>query len=156
MVNVDHVTSIIDALLENPFVKVNQELLGVYREWIKENPFNAGSGFWASEPWSQVEMPLTDQIVSDAKKASDVAIVVIGRTAGEDRDNTDTAGSYRLSSGEEEMLSLVTRHFDKVVVLLNTGNIMDMSFLDRYPVQSVLYLWHGGQEGGRAAADVLT
>ena len=156
LVNVDHVTSIIDALLENPFVKVNQELLGIYREWIKENPFNAGSGFWASEPWSQVEMLLTDQIVSDAKKASDVAIVVIGRTAGEDRDNTDTAGSYRLSSGEEEMLLLVTRYFDKVVVLLNTGNIMDMSFLDRYPVQSVLYLWHGGQEGGRAAADVLT
>lgn len=156
LVNVDYVTSIIDAFLENPFVKVDQELLSIYRQWENENPFNAGSGFWASEPWSQVEMPLTDDIVIEAKKRSDVAIVIIGRTAGEDKDNTDTKGSYRLSDGEDEMLKTVTTYFDKVVVLLNTGNIMDMSFMDRYKVQTVLYLWHGGQEGGRAAVDILT
>jgi beta-glucosidase len=156
LVNVDYVTSVIDALLENPFVKVNDELVNIYRAWEMENPFNAGSGFWASEPWSQKEMPLTEEIVLNAKKQSDVAIVIIGRTAGEDRDNSDTEGSYRLSQGEEDMLSFVTKAFDKVVVLLNTGNVMDMSFLDRYHISSVLYLWHGGQEGGRAAADVLT
>lgn len=156
LVNVDHVTSIIDALLENPFVKVNDTLLDIYRTWEKEHPFNAGSGFWASEPWSQKEMPLTDEIVAQARKESDVAIIVIGRTAGEDRDNSNTEGSYRLSHDEEDVLKRVTSIFDKVVVLLNTGNVMDMSFMDRYHVDAVLYLWHGGQEGGRAAADVLT
>ncbi|RJX26074.1 MAG: beta-glucosidase [Acholeplasma sp.] len=156
LVNVDHVTSIIDALLENPFVKVNDELLDMYRSWEEEHPYNAGSGFWASEPWSQVEMPLTSDIVKKAKAHSDVAIIVIGRTAGEDKDNSNTEGSYLLSRGEEDMLKLVTSVFDKTVVLLNTGNIMDMSFMDRYPISSILYLWHGGQEGGRAAADVLT
>lgn len=156
LVNVDYVTSITDALLENPFVKVNDELVQIYRNWEIENPFNAGSGFWASEPWSQKEMPLSLELVEKARKQSDVAIVIIGRTAGEDRDNSDTEGSYRLSQGEEDMLSLVTKAFDKVVVLLNTGNVMDMSFLDQYHISAVLYLWHGGQEGGRAAADVLT
>ena len=156
LVNVDHVTSIIDSLLENPFVKVNDELLDLYRHWEEEHPFNAGSGFWASEPWSQVEMPLSVDLVKKAKAHSDVAIIVIGRTAGEDKDNSNTPGSYLLSEGEENMFDLVTQVFDKTVVLLNTGNIMDMSFMDRYPISSVLYLWHGGQEGGRAAADVLT
>lgn len=156
LVNVDRVTSIIDAFLENPYVKVNDELLHQYRVWQQEHPFNAGSGFWASEPWSQVEMPLTEEMVNDARKVSDVAVVVIGRTAGEDRDNSETEGSYRLSSGEEDMLKKVTDVFESVIVLLNTGNVMDMSFMDRYPVQAVLYVWHGGQEGGRAAVDVLT
>ncbi len=156
LVNVDRVTSILDALLENPFVKVNDDLVDMYREWTLENPFNAGSGFWASEPWSQKEMPLSEEIVKDARKKSDVAIIIIGRTAGEDRDNSDTEGSYRLSQDEEQLMSLVTSVFDKVVVLLNTGNVMDMSFMDLYPISSVLYVWHGGQEGGRAAADVLT
>lgn len=156
LVNVDRVTSIIDAFLENPYVKVNDELLHQYRVWQQEHPFNAGSGFWASEPWSQVEMPLTEEMVNDARKVSDVAVVVIGRTAGEDRDNSETEGSYRLSSGEEDMLKKVTDVFESVIVLLNTGNVMDMSFMDRYPVQAVLYVWHGGQEGGRAVVDVLT
>lgn len=156
LVNVDRVTSIIDALLENPFVKVNDTLLETYRTWEKEHPFNAGSGFWASEPWSQKEMPLTDDIISLARRESDVALIVIGRTAGEDRDNSDTEGSYRLSLEEEDMMKKVTQSFNHVVVLLNTGNVMDMSFMDRYPMDAVLYLWHGGQEGGRAAADVLT
>lgn len=156
LVNVDRVTSIIDALLENPYIKVNDTLLDIYRTWEKEHPFNAGSGFWASEPWSQKEMPLTDAIVQQARRESDVAIIVIGRTAGEDRDNSNTEGSYRLSHDEEDMMKRVTHVFDRVVVLLNTGNVMDMSFMDRYPIQAVLYVWHGGQEGGRAAADVLT
>lgn len=156
LVNVDRVTSIIDALLESPYIKVNQELLSLYRAWEKENPFHAGSGFWASEPWSQKEMEVSEEIVYNAKRSSDVALIVIGRTAGEDRDNSDTKGSYQLSDGEEDLLRKVTKVFDKVVVLLNTGNVMDMSFLDRYPVQGVLYVWHGGQEGGRAAVDVLT
>lgn len=147
LVNVDRVTSILDALLENPFVKVNDDLVDMYREWTLENPFNAGSGFWASEPWSQKEMPLSEEIVKDARKKSDVAIIIIGRTAGEDRDNSDTEGSYRISQDEEHLMSLVTSVFDKVVVLLNTGNVMDMSFMDLYPISSVLYVWHGGQEG---------
>ena len=40
--------------------------------------------------------------------------------------------------------------------MLNVGNIMDMKWVDRYQPQAVLYVWQGGQEGGRATVDVLT
>ena len=61
--NVDYTTSIIEALKENPWVDVNQTLLDTYLEWEKDHPFNAGSGMWASEPWSQVEMPLSEALL---------------------------------------------------------------------------------------------
>ena len=53
------------------------------------------------------------------------------------------------------MIKTVTRHFKKVCVALNTGNIMDMKWVERYNVPCVLYCWQGGQEGGNALADVL-
>ena len=40
--------------------------------------------------------------------------------------------------------------------MLNVGNIIDMKWVDRYQPQAVLYVWQGGQEGGHAAADILT
>ncbi|MDE7223938.1 MAG: glycoside hydrolase family 3 C-terminal domain-containing protein, partial [Acetatifactor sp.] len=106
-------------------------------------------------PWSQQEMPLSSEIVERAAAASDTALVIIGRTAGEDRDARKEQGSYYLSIEEEEMLKLVCRAFDRVVVALNVGSILDMNWVETYNPQAVLYLWQGGMEGGHAAADVL-
>ena len=156
LVNVDYTTSIIEALLENPFVEVNKTLLNTYMTWEIENPFNAGSGMWASEPWSQLEMPLSNAIIEQATTFSEVAIICIGRTAGEDRDNTLSKGSYYLTDLETEMIAKVSSQFKKVIVVLNVGNILDLSFMDQYPISGLLYVWHGGQEGGRAVADILT
>ena len=54
------------------------------------------------------------------------------------------------------MLRRVTSAFDKTVVLLNTGGLIDMSFMDRYPVSAVMYVWQGGMVGGAGTAAVLT
>lgn len=155
MVNVDKVTGILEALQESSKVSVNETLLQVYKEWEKEHPFNEGLG-WGNEPWSQEEMPLSDELAEEAAKASDVAIVIIGRTAGEDKDNYDGAGSYRLTETEEEMMATVRRHFDKMIVVLNVGNIIDMSFEDTYKPDAILYAWQGGMVGGLGTVDVLT
>ena len=101
-------------------------------------------------------MPLTEDIVTAAANTSEIALVIIGRTAGEDKDNSNTAGSYQLTDLEEEMLSLTSKAFEHVVVVLNVGNIMDMSFMDRYAIDSVLYAWQGGVVGGLGTVDVLT
>ena len=53
------------------------------------------------------------------------------------------------------MLRRVTSAFDKTVVLLNTGGLIDMSFMDRYPVSAVMYVWQGGMVGGAGTAAVL-
>lgn len=155
MVNVDKVVGILDALLEDESVEVNQKLLGVYREWEKENPFNEGIG-WGNEPWSQEEMPLTQELVAEAAKESDYGLVIIGRTAGEDQDNLNHPGSYLLSQAEEDMLAKVRAGFEKMIVVLNVGNIMDMSFVDKYRPEAVLYAWQGGMVGGYGTVDVLT
>lgn len=155
MVNVDRVISILDALSETGHVTVNQELLETYKEWEKTHPFDEGIG-WGTEPWSQEEMVLSDEVVSKAAQATDYALVVLARTAGEDKDNLDHPGSYRLTELEEDMLKKVRASFKKMVVVLNVGNVMDMSFVDEFNPDGVLYAWQGGMIGGYGTVDVLT
>lgn len=158
-VHVAYTTNLLDGLRSKKGLTVNEELAAVYEKWIEENPFDDGGKVWAAEPWNQKEMPLTDEVVSQARSKSSKAIVVIGRTAGEDQDNVDAPGSYRLTEDEKAMLKQVTNHFEQTIVVLNVSNIMDMSWLNDesyvHPIQSVIYSWHGGMEGGNAIADVL-
>ena len=154
MVNVTKVVNILDGLIDNG-VKVNEKLLGTYRKWDKENPFDLGEG-WGGEPWSQKEMPLDEGLVKETAKSCETAIVIIGRTAGEEQDNRLEAGSYLLSDDEIAMLTVVRKNFKKVVLLLNVGNIIDMTDINRIAPDAVLYVWQGGMTGGKGTADVLT
>ena len=86
MVNVDYVVGIYEALAGCGDLYVNKTLRAEYERFVQENPFDRGAG-WASEPWYQKEMPLDEEIVKRAATDSDVAIFIIGRTAGEDHDN---------------------------------------------------------------------
>ena len=154
MVNVSKVTNIVDGLQESG-IKLNQELLDEYHKWDNENPFDLGDG-WGKEPWSQKEMPLEDSLAARAAKRCQTAIAVIGRTAGEEQDNSLTEGSFLLSSDEKQMLTTVRRHFSKMIVLLNVGNIIDMNELLEIAPDAILYVWQGGMTGGTGTADVLT
>lgn len=157
-VHVTHTTNLLDGLRSKKQIQVNEKLAGIYEQWIEQNPFDNGGGGWAAEPWHQKEMPLTDEIVAEARATSSKAIVVIGRTAGEDQDNADKPGSYRLTEEESEMLKAVTNHFEQTIVVLNVSNIIDMSWMNEdyvHPIAAVMYAWHGGMEGGNAIADVL-
>lgn len=155
MVNTPYVVSILDALREHSEVILNEELTQIYETWVETHPFDKGRG-WANEPWCQEEMILTDDMIKQAVDHSDKAVVIIGRTAGEDKDNHATGGSYLLTEEEEDMLQKVCNHFDKVIILLNVGNIIDMSFVEKYNPQAVMYVWQGGMEGGHGVVDVLT
>lgn len=158
-VHVTHTTNLLDGLRSKKNITINEELAAVYEKWIEENPFDNGGGGWAAEPWHQQEMPLTDELVLGARKRSDKAIVVIGRTAGEDQDNANEPGSYQLTAEEKAMLKQVTTYFDQTIVVLNVSNIIDMSWMNDegyvHPISCVIYAWQGGMEGGNAIADVL-
>lgn len=158
-VNVPYTTNLLDGLRAKKSITVNEELAAEYEKWVAENPFDDGGGGWAAEPWHQKEMPLTDEQVAAARIKSDKAVIVIGRTAGEDQDNADVPGSYRLTEDEKAMIQRVTAHFQQTIVVLNVSNIIDMSWVTNatypYPISSVIYAWHGGMEGGNAIADVL-
>uniref|UniRef100_UPI00403F0DFA glycoside hydrolase family 3 C-terminal domain-containing protein n=1 Tax=Paenibacillus sp. FSL H8-0332 TaxID=2954742 RepID=UPI00403F0DFA len=158
-VHVAYTTNLLDGLRSKKNISVNEELAAAYEAWIGLNPFDDGGKVWAAEPWNQKEMPLTDELVKQARSQSAKAVVVIGRTAGEDQDNADTAGSYRLTEDEKAMLVSVTAHFEQTIVVLNVSNIIDMSWVNDAayvnPISAVIYSWHGGMEGGHAIADVL-
>lgn len=159
-VNVPYAVNALEGLRSHPALEINEELVSLYEEWIAEHPFDDGGGGWAAEPWFQEEMPLSDEVIKQAAVKSDKALIFIGRTAGEDQDNVDAPGSYRLTELEEEMIIKVCAHFDKVIMVLNVSNIMDMSWLNtlenKASIKAVLYSWAAGMEGGHALADVIS
>ncbi len=155
MVNTAPVVGITQALEEDGEVIVDQGVKAAYEAWLIDHPFYTGQG-WAAEPWFQEEMPLEDSLAADAAARSDGAVVIIGRTAGEDKDNTADEGSFYLTKAERDMLAKVCAAFRRVAVVLNVGNIIDMGWVEEYHPQAVLYVWQGGQEGGRGTADILT
>ena len=114
-------------------------------------------GFWGHWPMCYDEMPVELSLARTAASMSDTAVVIIGRAAGEDRENKLEKGSYYLTDAEKQMLDSVTAAFDKVVVLLNCGSIIDMSEIEAYgdKISSILYIWQSGMESGNAVADVL-
>lgn len=155
MVNVSHVISIREALEDEPSITLNRSVLHLYDRYVDEHPFDPGKG-WGQEPWSQAEMPLSPDTAAKAAKESSTAIVIIGRTAGEDRDNQNTPGSYLLTETELGMMKSVREAFPKMIVLLNVGSIIDMSFVSLIKPDAVLYVWQGGMIGGLGVVDVLT
>lgn len=153
LVNTKYVVGILDALKEEQLT-LDQTVEETYRKWIKDHPFDQGTG-WAQEPWSQEEMPLEEETVQEAAASSDAALIIIGRTAGEDRDASAEKGSYLLTDLEEELIRKVTSAFSRTIVVLNVGNTIDMKWVERYQPAAVLYAWQGGMEGGHGVADVL-
>ena len=61
----------------------------------------------------------------------------------------------QLSNREEEMLGMVCDNFDKVIVLINTNNAMELGFLQEYGVDAAVYTPCPGQNGFDAVGLVL-
>lgn len=155
MVNVLYKTNIFDSLAENKDIYLNEELAAIYKDWVEKTPhYNVGA-WGVSDKWSQPEMPLSSEMVERAAQITDKAIVIIARMAGEELDNKPIAGSYMLSETEMDMIKKVSAAFKNVCVLLNTGNVIDMKWAEEFNISAVMYVWQGGQDGGKAVADVL-
>ncbi|MCQ2481418.1 MAG: glycoside hydrolase family 3 C-terminal domain-containing protein [Clostridia bacterium] len=98
---------------------------------------------------------LTQKVMDNAKAYSDTALIVIGRTGTENSDiSMDT---LRLSKNEKAMVEKVCSTFSKVIVMFNTGNVMEMGWLDEYDsVKAALEVWIPGEFGFEGVVDVLT
>ncbi|MBR4112631.1 MAG: glycoside hydrolase family 3 protein [Ruminiclostridium sp.] len=156
MVNVSKIVGIPEGLTDCG-IKLNKELQDAYNKWLSdnENVYDFGEG-WGGEPWSQKEMPLEDSLVKSVAEKCRTAVVVIGRTAGEEQENKVEEGSFLLTELEKEMLSKVRSAFEKMVVLLNVGNLVDLEYIESLNPDSILYVWQGGMTGGTGTAAVLT
>ena len=88
---------------------------------------------------------------------ADVAIYVISRTAGEAADRAVVPGDYLLTSKESELLHDIAGLYRDVIVVLNTGGVIDLSFLDEVEnIRGLIYLSQPGMEGGNALANILS
>lgn len=113
-------------------------------------------GLLLADPFvEEPEMPL--EIIKDASKNADIAICVIGRNSGEERDRKSEKGDFYLSDEEEKLISDIKENFKKIVIIVNSGGIIDFArFENDDKISAVLMGWQGGQEGGNATADVLS
>ncbi len=149
--------SFLEGLRSCEGISLNETVSKVYEDWChrKENIADPGTE-WGKWPYYYPEMPLEEAFVEKAAKESEIALLFIGRAAGEERENFLGEGSYYLTEEEKQMLALVTAHFEDTVVVLNCGNIIDMSWTLEYNISALLMAWLPGMEAGNALADVLS
>ena len=124
-----------------------------YEKWRQDHP--APEGSWGNWPYSYPEAELPKEVLAAAAAETDTAVIVIGRAAGEDRENELCEGSFYLTKAERRLLKEVTETFSHVAVVLNIGNIMDFSWTEEYSLGALLLIWQGGMETGNACADLL-
>ena len=149
-VNVEYATNIIDGF-KSSNLSINEELVTDYVNWIKDHPFDNGGGGWACEPWFQKDMDISVEYAKKQAETTNKAVYIIGRTAGEDKDNYNGAGSYLLTDEEKENLKNITEAFDDVCVILNVSNIVDVKWINNEEfkghIKAALFVWQGGMEG---------
>ncbi len=108
-------------------------------------------------PPRMAEYALSEELIRKEAEESDVAMITIGRNAGEYTDRK-VRNDFELCPDEREVLDNVSRIFHqagkKVIVILNIGGVIETaSWKDK--IDAILVAWQGGQEGGNSVADIL-
>ncbi len=102
-------------------------------------------------------VPVTeDDYLKDRREGVDTAIYVLTRQAGEGLDRKNIPGDYRPDTTELSNLKIISGRYRHLIVVVNVGGMMDLSFLDEIRFSALVYFAQGGEEGGNALADVLT
>ena len=154
-VNKPYAVNLIEGVRNCSALTLYEPLAKVYTDWSAKNQID--HGIWGHWPRFYPEMPVTKELAADAAVHADCAVVTIGRSSGEDRENALEKGSFYLTDDERTLLETVTEAFEKTVVLLNVGSLMDLSWLEEFgdKIGAVLLVWQGGMESGNAVADLL-
>jgi beta-glucosidase len=104
------------------------------------------------------ELPLDDAEIRRLARSSDIAVITIGRSAGEASDRK-VENDFNLTAAEQALIRRTADAFHanrkRAIVVLNIGGAIEVaSWRDK--VDAILLAWQGGQEGGNAVADVLS
>ena len=116
------------------------------------NPMNAFAELF-SNPYHEPDVQaITDDDMADA----DAAVYVVARDSGEGRDRTPVEGDYELTATEKENIRKLAGRYDKFVVALNVGGVIDTKALRATPgLGAVLLMSQAGNVTGTVLADVL-
>ena len=104
--------------------------------------------------FDEIELPA--ELIDEAARKSDVAIITIHRYSCENLDRSSEKGDFYLTDVEQKMVDDVTAAFEHSVVVLNVGSMIDVSWIKNNPkIDAALLAWQAGMEGGLAIADIL-
>lgn len=161
-VNEAYSISLIDGLTNAGF-SIDTELEGMYKPYAadkkaQELERREREGGLMATPHRIAELELSKQILENKAKSSEIALITIGRNAGENADR-NVENDFNLAIDEVNLIDNVAAAFHaqgkKVVVVLNIGGVIETaSWKDK--VDAILLPWQPGQEGGNSVADVFT
>ena len=158
---IDLYTALSDAGFE-----INDTLYNAYKE--SDTMRSSGVAAFGQEAteWSLGEEDIsfyTDKLrQSWEDNYNDVAIVMLSREGGEGAElyMEDEAGISQLALHQEEkdLLQMIkdSGKFEKTIVLVNSGNAMELGWLDEYDVDTCLWIGLPGQRGFEGVANILT
>ena len=160
-VNKAHTIDMMQGLTEAG-LKVNSKLANLYQSYkaYQESITAAGParGGWFWGKAVLPEMAVSRNIINVQAQESDLAIITLGRQAGEGSDRHEE-GDFTLTDVERQLITDVCNAFHlankRVIVVLNMGNVIETASWKSMP-DAILLAWQPGQEGGYSVADVLT
>lgn len=158
-VNKAYVVDLVEGLTNAGYV-LNDEVKQLYQDYSRYIYKSEKSELGFFTTWGDPkmpEMPMKKGLARRMSKQDDVAIVCIGRVAGEDKDRK-LEGDYLLTEVERQMLNDVCEAYHNegkpVIIVLNVGNVIETESWRCLP-DAILMAWQPGQEGGNSVADIL-
>lgn len=153
--------------LKNSGIKVNKELEKFYKDsYTSQKKSNVmamvGGDYNSYEPAVD---KYSDSMIKDAKDFSDTALIVLTRNGGEGGDLPTDTSSYKggakgehyleLNKNERDLVSMVEENFQKVVVIINSSNAMELGFINDDKISAALWMGGPGCEGCNSLGEVL-
>ena len=164
-VHTPYITDMVEGL-KNAGIGTTKMLADVYNKYVpyaraKFQADNHTGEWYLQDAWGDQklqEMPIGRRMIEHEVKEADVAIITLGRQAGEGVDR-DAEREFFLQADEQELIKNVSEVFHvagkPVVVVINSGSVIETaSWRDR--VDAIVLAWEPGEEAGNAIADVLT
>jgi len=162
-------------------IETNTELTSMYSDFLDNRPyFDTGTLHSYASQFSVLYEPniddtryYSDDILEDAEAFSDTAIVVLTRVSGESNDSpkeqyysntknganikTDSERTYLdISQDEEDLLNYVSNTYTNTIVLVNSTNMMNLEFVERYPnIDSCLFVGATGESAANVIPELL-
>ena len=131
------------------------EEYAVVQQKMAEGGIHAVIEYVFGKPNLTTEVP--EITAEDLSEKADAAIYVISRNSGEGADRHPVPGDYELTEGEKQNLLALSAAYEKLVVILNVGGVMDTKFFHTLPnLGALLLMSQAGNITGYALADVLS
>ena len=160
LVNAAYTVSLEEGLTNVGF-KINESSRQIYEAHKAANSegFKKPEGFNALfESMDPPELDYSDEQLQEMASTSDVAIITIGRNAGEGSDRVEK-DDFLFTEKEKQMIARTCEVFQnankKVIVVLNVSGVVETNSWKTQP-DAILLAWQGGQEGGNSVADILS